>query len=99
MLGVNVTIQGTTIGTITNAEGRFSLPGVSIGDFIEFSFVGMETQNVEVTSLDQVINVTLATSEIGLEEVVVIGYGEQKKESVVGAIGVARGKISGPRET
>ncbi len=91
MLGVNVTIQGTTIGTITNTDGRFSLPGVSVGDFIEFSFVGMGTQNVEVTSLDQVINITLATSEIGLEEVVVIGYGEQKKESLVGAIGVAKG--------
>jgi hypothetical protein len=50
------------------------------GDIIEFSFVGMETQQVEVTSLDQVMNVTLATSQIGLEEVVVIGYGEQKKE-------------------
>jgi hypothetical protein len=91
MLGVNVTIQGTTTGTITNAEGRFSLPGVAIGNIIEFSFVGMEPQQVEVTSLDQVMNVTLATSEIGLEEVVVIGYGEQKKESVVGAIGVAKG--------
>jgi TonB-dependent SusC/RagA subfamily outer membrane receptor len=91
MLGVNVTIQGTTTGTITNADGRFSLPGVAIGNIIEFSFVGMEPQQVEVTSLDQVMNVTLATSEIGLEEVVVIGYGEQKKESVVGAIGVAKG--------
>ena len=91
MLGVNVTIQGTTIGTITNADGRFSLPGVSVGDLIEFSFVGMESQQVEVTSLDQVINITLATSQIGLEEVVVVGYGEQKKESVVGAIGVAKG--------
>jgi hypothetical protein len=40
MLGVNVTIQGTTIGTITNAEGRFSLPGVTIGNIIDFSFVG-----------------------------------------------------------
>jgi hypothetical protein len=43
MLGVNVTIQGTTTGTITNADGRFSLPGVATGNIIEFSFVGMET--------------------------------------------------------
>ncbi len=90
LLGVNVTIQGTTIGTITNADGEFALPGVSIGDVIVFSFVGMEPQNVEVTSLDQVINVNLLTSTVGLDEVVVVGYGEQKKESVVGAIGTAQ---------
>jgi len=90
MPGVNVTIQGTTVGTITDTEGKFSLPGVSIGDVIAISFVGMESQNVTVTSLDQVINVTLVTGQIGLDEVVVIGYGSQKKESVVGAIGVAK---------
>lgn len=92
MPGVNVTIQGTTVGTITNTEGKFSLPGVSVGDVIVISFVGMESQNVTVTSLDQVINVTLVTGQIGLEEVVVIGYGSQKKESVVGAIGTAQGE-------
>jgi TonB-linked SusC/RagA family outer membrane protein len=88
--GVNVIIQGTTVGTITDLEGKFSLPGVSVGDVVVFSFVGMESQNVTVTSLDQVINVSLVPSQIGLDEVVVIGYGTQKKESVVGAIGTAQ---------
>jgi TonB-linked SusC/RagA family outer membrane protein len=91
MPGVNVTVQGTSTGTITDPEGQYSLPGVSMGDNIQFSFVGMESQTVEVTSLDQIINVTLATSEIGLDEVIVVGYGEQKKESLVGAIGTAQG--------
>ncbi|HEC43342.1 MAG TPA: SusC/RagA family TonB-linked outer membrane protein [Bacteroides sp.] len=90
IIGVNVTIQGTTSGTITNVDGEFSLPGVSIGDVIVFSFVGMESQNIEVTSLNQVMTVTLVSSNIGLDEVIVIGYGQQKKESVVGAIGVAK---------
>ena len=90
MPGVNVTIEGEQIGTITNAEGKFSLPGISIGNRIVFSFVGMEPENIEVTSLDQVMNVILVTSTVGLDEVVIVGYGEQKKESVVGAIGVAK---------
>ncbi len=90
MPGVNVSIEGKTIGTITGIEGEFSLDGVSIGDIILFSFVGMETQRIKVTSLDQVMNVTLLTSTVGLDEVVVVGYGEQKKESLVGAIGTAQ---------
>lgn len=91
MPGVNVSIEGKTIGTITNTEGEFSLDGVSVGDVLVFSFVGMEDQTVEITSLNQEVNVTLSESTIGLDEVVVVGYGEQKKESVVGAIGVAQG--------
>ncbi len=91
LTGVNVSIEGKTIGTITGIEGEFALDGVSVGDAIVFSFVGMETQRIVVTSLDQVINVSLLASTVGLEEVIVIGYGEQKKESLVGAIGVAKG--------
>lgn len=90
MPGVNVSIEGKTIGTITNADGEFSLDGVSVGDFILFSFVGMEHQTIEVTSLTQEMEVTMQSSTVGLDEVVVVGYGEQKKESVVGAIGVAQ---------
>lgn len=90
--GVNVSIEGKTVGTITGVDGEYSLDGVSVGDFIIFSFVGMEAQRIEVTSLDQVINVTLLTSTVGLDEVVVVGYGEQKKESLVGAIGTAQGE-------
>jgi TonB-linked SusC/RagA family outer membrane protein len=92
MPGVNVTIAGKTIGTITNNDGEFALDAVSIGDFIVFSFIGMETQRIVVTNLDQVMAVTLSSSTVGLDEVVVVGYGEQKKESVVGAIGVAQGE-------
>lgn len=89
MPGVNVTIEGGIIGTITDGDGNFSLPGISVGDIIIFSFVGMVPENIEVKSLDQVMNVILLTSTVGLDEVVVVGYGEQKKESLVGAIGVA----------
>lgn len=92
MPGVNVTVEGATIGTITNTEGKFALDGVSIGDIILFSFVGMEAQRLEVTRLDQVMTVYMKSSTVGLDEVVVVGYGEQKKESVVGAIGVAKGE-------
>jgi TonB-linked SusC/RagA family outer membrane protein len=90
MPGVNVTIQGTTIGTITDDQGKFALDRVSVGDVLQFSFVGMETQNVEVARLNQEFTIQLESSSLGLDEVVVVGYGEQKKESVVGAIGVAQ---------
>ncbi len=90
IVGATVAIEGKTIGTITGADGEFALDGVSVGDVVVFSFVGMETQRIEVTSLDQVMNVTMLGSLIDLDEVVIVGYGEQKKESVVGAIGVAK---------
>ena len=44
--GVNVSIEGKTIGTITNTEGEFALDGVSVGDFVVFSYDGMETQRI-----------------------------------------------------
>ena len=90
MPGVNVAIEGKTVGTITGTNGEFSLDGVSVGDVLIFSFVGMETQRIEVTEPGQEFNVTLESSSVGLDEVVVVGYGEQRKESVVGAIGVAQ---------
>ena len=92
MIGVNVTVQGKTIGTITDTEGKFALGGASLGDIITFSFIGMETQSIKVTSQDQVMTVTLKSSAVGLDELIVIGYGQQKKESVVGAIAVAKGE-------
>ncbi len=90
IVGATVAIEGKTIGTITDADGDFALDGVSVGDIAVISFVGMETIKIEVRSLDQVMNVTMLGSLIDLDEVVIVGYGEQKKESVVGAIGVAK---------
>jgi TonB-linked SusC/RagA family outer membrane protein len=85
MLGVTVLVKGTTIGTITDVNGNFSLSVPGDARTLVFSFVGMETREVEIGN-QTVFNISLAESTIGIGEVVVIGYGSQKKESLVGAI-------------
>ena len=83
--GVSIIIKGTTIGTVTDIDGNFSLPNVRPEATLVFSFVGMSPQEVAVGN-KAVINVTMAEQTIGIEEVVAVGYGVQKKESVVGSI-------------
>jgi len=87
--GVSVVVKGTTIGTITTVEGTFSLV-VNQGDLLVFSFVGMTNQEVVVTS--NVINVALQSDITDLDEVVVIGYGVQKKALVTGANANVKGE-------
>jgi TonB-linked SusC/RagA family outer membrane protein len=80
--GVTVVVKGTTTGTITDFDGKYSIAAKST-DILVFSFVGMKT--VEVPASKTVINVTLEEETIGLEEVVAVGYGVQKKSDVTGA--------------
>ncbi len=83
--GVTVFFKGTTGGTITNVDGTYSLPLNANGKVLVFSFVGMETKEIAIGTQAE-INVTLAENTIGIDEVVAIGYGVQKKESLTGAI-------------
>ncbi|MFA5818781.1 MAG: TonB-dependent receptor [Bacteroidales bacterium] len=83
--GVSIFVKGTTTGTTTDINGNFSLVLPSDAKILTFSFVGMEPQEISIGTLTQ-INVTMAESAIGLEEVVVVGYGTQKKTSVTGAL-------------
>ena len=83
--GVTVFFKGTTGGTITNVDGMYSLPVNANGKVLVFSFVGMETKEIAIGTQAE-INVTLAENTIGIDEVVAIGYGVQKKESLTGAI-------------
>lgn len=84
--GVTVVQQGTTNGTITNIDGLYelTLPGDAN---IQFSFIGMQTQVLPVNGQTE-INVVLETETTGLDEVVVIGYGTQKKEDVTGSVSI-----------
>lgn len=83
--GVSVVVKGTTTGIITDMDGKYSLniPGGS--KVLVFSFVGMRSQEVEITSQSE-INVSLVEETIGLEEVVAVGYGTVKKSVITGAI-------------
>ena len=83
--GVSVVVKGTTVGTLTDITGKFSLRVPSSTGTLVFSFVGMETQEVPIGNVN-VYNIVLAESIMNLEEVVVVGYGTQKKISVTGAI-------------
>jgi len=86
--GVSVVIKGTTTGTATGIDGEYSLAGVSADATLIFSFVGFETQEVVVGS-QSAINVSMVASSIGIEEVVTIGYGTQKKANLTGSVGMA----------
>lgn len=83
--GVSVVLKGTTNGTITDANGKYLLANISANTTLQFSFVGMKSQEVNVEG-KTTINITLADETIGLEEVVAVGYGTQKKENLTGAI-------------
>ena len=83
--GVTVLVKGTTNGTISDGEGKYSLPNVPVNGTLQFSFVGMKTQEVVVGS-NSTINVTLAEETFGIDEVVAIGYGTIKKGDVTSAI-------------
>jgi len=81
--GATVVIKGTTVGTITDFDGNFSIKAKK-GDILLFSFVGMTTQEKEVAG--NTLNVSLKSETIGLEEVVAIGYGTVKKKELTGAV-------------
>ena len=83
--GVTVVIKGTSQGTITDNDGKYSLPNVPSDAIIVFSFVGMRTQEIAVEGRN-LIDVSLTEETIGLEEVVAVGYGVQKKVNLTGAI-------------
>ncbi|WP_281613762.1 TonB-dependent receptor [Flammeovirga sp. SubArs3] len=83
--GVNVSIEGTTIGTITDFDGKYSLNIKDEKTSIIFSFIGYKSQTV-VVGTQGTINVTLEDDLEELEEVIVVGYGVQKKSVVTGAI-------------
>jgi len=83
--GVTVVVKGTTNGTITDADGNFSLGNVPSGGTLVFSFVGMRT--VEMPAGHQkMFNIQMEEESVGLEEVVAVGYGIQKRETLTGSI-------------
>jgi TonB-linked SusC/RagA family outer membrane protein len=83
--GANILVKGTTNGTTTDADGRYSLSVTENDAVLVFSFIGYITQEVAVNARS-VIDVVLVEDVQSLEEVVVVGYGTQKKTDVTGAI-------------
>ena len=85
VIGASIIEKGTSNGTITNADGNFSLTVSSNATTLQISYVGYQMQDVSISGKTSIAVILKEDSEL-LEEVVVVGYGAQKKESVVGAI-------------
>ncbi|MCE5345535.1 MAG: TonB-dependent receptor [Bacteroidales bacterium] len=85
MPGVNVQVEGTTIGSISDINGKYSIEGQNANNVLTFSFIGYVSQKVAVGN-KVVIDVSLSEELQALEEVVVVGYGTQKKMNITGSV-------------
>ncbi|MCE5347888.1 MAG: TonB-dependent receptor [Bacteroidales bacterium] len=85
IIGATVMVKGTTIGVLTDISGKYTLPNVPSNATLSISYIGMASQEIALEGKSR-LDVTLKEATLALDEVVVIGYGVQKKESVVGAI-------------
>ena len=91
MTGVSVTIDGSSIATITDNKGRYNI-NASPGTLLVFSYTGYLNTEIKVTSATSSVNATLAENPLSLENVVVVGYGSQKKVNLSGAVAQVSGK-------
>lgn len=85
VIGATVAIKGTTTATACNVEGMFQLQGVKVGDVLTVSFLGYVSKDVTITN-ESALKITLDDAVEQIEDIVVIGYGTQKKSSVVASI-------------
>jgi TonB-linked SusC/RagA family outer membrane protein len=83
--GVNVVVTGTTIGAMTDIAGKYSIAVPAGTKSLTFTFVGMQPQEISIGTMTN-IDVTMAEAAVGLDEVVVVGYGTQKKINVIGSV-------------
>jgi TonB-dependent starch-binding outer membrane protein SusC len=92
LAGVYIVIEGTKAGTITDIDGKYSIEIASADASLVFSFIGFLSQTVPVAG-KTVIDITLAADVKALDEVVVIGYGTQRKEAVTGSVASLKGDV------
>jgi TonB-linked SusC/RagA family outer membrane protein len=90
--GVTVVVMGTTIGTVTDSDGNFSLSIPSDAKTLQFSFVGMRTQNVSIEGRSN-FSVVMEEETIGLEEVVAVGYGTMSREMITTSVSKMDDKV------
>ena len=85
LAGVSVNVQGSTSGTTTDANGRFTIQ-VNKGATLILSFVGYQQRQIVVNSEKDAANISMISTASSLNEVVVVGYGTQRKRNITGAI-------------
>ncbi|WP_347841032.1 TonB-dependent receptor [uncultured Draconibacterium sp.] len=94
--GVSVSVKGTTIGTVTNLDGEYQLDVPADAQLLVFSFVGMRTQEVEISGSK--VDAVLEADLVGLDEVIVVAYGTATKESFTGAASVVEAETLEKRQ-
>jgi tetratricopeptide (TPR) repeat protein len=97
--GVNVILKGTTIGTATDAQGKYSLSIPSAGGVLVISFIGYGTQEIAVSNDRHQIDARLDADVQELSELVVVGYGEVRRSDMTGSVVSLRGRASGVEVT
>lgn len=85
IIGASILVKGTTNGTITDFDGNFSLSNVNKGSVLEISYIGYVSQSISITD-EKPLQIILKEDSETLEEVVVVGYGVQKKANLTGAV-------------
>ncbi len=90
--GVNVVLKGSTIGTITDAEGKFTLDGATLASTLVYSFIGLQTKEVTITDTNP-LNVSLNVDVAQLSEVVVTGYGYSDRNETSPTVDLAHPEI------
>lgn len=101
--GVTVTVKGSTNGTLTDAEGKYTIPNISSGTVLVFSFVGLKTQEITVSGQTN-IDLELSEDSVALQEVVIVGYGSMTKKEISSSIvsvkkeNFQKGAVSDPME-
>jgi TonB-linked SusC/RagA family outer membrane protein len=83
--GVTVLVKGTTVGTVTDFDGKYTLTAPSEAKILLFAYVGMKPQEIEIAGKTK-IDVVMKAEVVGVDEVVVVGYGTQQKKTLTGAV-------------
>lgn len=91
LTGVSVVVKGTMIGTTTDIDGKFSLNVPANAQALELTFIGMKQQTITLGKSD-LLKITMEEGSVDIEEVVVVGYGKQKKATVTGAVSMVQTK-------
>lgn len=89
--GVSILVKGTTTGTVTDIDGKFALNVNGPADVLVFSFIGFTPMEVTIGS-KTTFDINLLPDTKSLEEIIVVGYGEQKKETITGSIATVKGE-------
>lgn len=84
--GVNIVVTGSGQGVVTDFDGKYSISLPSNKSTLEFTFIGFQKQQLKLKPNQTVLNVTMVSESLVLDEFVVVGYGSQKKASIVGAV-------------